>query len=71
MLLALSHPWHGVGQRAFRALPELLAALREAGLRAVAAQEPATSTDPAHPPRHLVLLAERTGRRTRNRGTSG
>lgn len=71
MLLALAHPWHGVGQRAFRNLSDLLAALREAGLRAVAAQEPASSADPAHPPRHLVLLAERTGKRARNRGTSG
>ena len=74
MLLALAHPWHGVGQRAFRALPDLLAALREAGLRAVAAQEPGAEgapADPAQPPRHLVLLAERTGGRRPNRGTGG
>jgi SAM-dependent methyltransferase len=72
MLLALAHPWHGVGQRAFRSLPELLAALREAGLRAVAAQEPEPATDPSGVPHahHLVLLAERTGKRGPNRGTS-
>jgi len=74
MVLSVGHPWHGVGQRAFRSLPELLAALREAGLRAVAAQEPDaddTQTSPNPHARHLVLLAERTGRRGPNRGTSG
>jgi SAM-dependent methyltransferase len=74
LVLALVHPWHGVGQRAFRALPDLLAALREAGVRAVAALEPEPEPAPnaAQPPaRHLILLAERTGRRGPNRGTSG
>jgi len=75
LVLALAHPWHGVGRRAFRSLPDLLAALREAGLRAVAADEPGAEgapPDAASAGRHLVLLCERSGgRRPPNRGTSG
>jgi hypothetical protein len=55
-------------------LPSLLAALRSAGLRLVDAVEPeSTPVTPEEKPepRYLVLLAERTGRRARNRGTRG
>jgi len=76
MVLALEHPWREVQGAAPHAvlatLPALLAALRTAGLRLVEAAEPkpggtVAGENPAL--RHIVLLAERVGRRTRNRGT--
>jgi hypothetical protein len=79
IVLAIGHPWRRVPDGAsphpaLATLPSLLAALRSAGLRLVDAVEPESM--PATPeekpePRYLVLLAERTGRRVRNRGTRG
>lgn len=79
IVLAIGHPWRRVPDGAsphpaLATLPSLLAALRSAGLRLVDAVEPEST--PATPeekpePRYLVLLAERTGRRVRNRGTRG
>ncbi|MEX2206197.1 MAG: methyltransferase domain-containing protein [Myxococcota bacterium] len=79
IVLAIGHPWRRVADGAsphpaLATLPSLLATLRAAGLRLVDAVEPEST--PATPeekpePRYLVLLAERTGRRARNRGTRG
>jgi len=79
IVLAIGHPWRRVPDGAsphpaLATLPSLLAALRSAGLRLVDAVEPEStpSTPEEKPePRYLVLLAERTGRRARNRGTRG
>jgi SAM-dependent methyltransferase len=79
IVLAIGHPWRRVPDGAsphpaLATLPSLLAALRSAGLRLVDAVEPEstpTTPDEKPEPRYLVLLAERTGRRTRNRGTRG
>jgi SAM-dependent methyltransferase len=79
IVLAIGHPWRTVPDGAtphpaLASLPALLAALRSAGLRLVDAVEPAAvaaEADAKPEPRHLVLVAERTGRRTRNRGTRG
>jgi len=78
MVLALEHPWReaqdGVVPHAVLAtLPALLTALRNAGLRLVDAAEPkpgGTFAGERPALRHIVLLVERIGRRTRNRGTS-
>ncbi len=78
VVLAITHPWRtpsdsATPHPALANLPALLAALRTSGLRLVDAAEPQTASDtPSEPPppRSLVLVAERTGRRTRNRGTS-
>lgn len=77
LVLGLAHPWGAARDAAthpsLASLPALLAALRGAGLRLVAADEPrvgAASAD-TQAPQHLLLLAERTGKRGRNRGTSG
>jgi len=79
IVLAIGHPWRSVPEGAtphpaFASLPALLACLRSAGLRLVDAAEPVCGSAAAaekSEPRHLVLVAERTGRRTRNRGTRG
>jgi SAM-dependent methyltransferase len=72
-VLALEHPW---GVRAPAAgplagLPELLDALRAAGLRLIDAAEPEPPGAPkGERPHYLVIAAERTRKRPRNRGTS-
>lgn len=79
IVLAIAHPWRTAEDGAtlhpaLASLPALLASLRSAGLRLVDAAEPpadSTATPDTAAPRHLILVAERTGRRTRNRGTSG
>ncbi len=79
IVLAIGHPWRTVpdgatSHPALASLPALLAALRSAGLRLVDAAEPesaAVAPEEKPEPRYLVLVAERTGRRTRNRGTRG
>ena len=80
VVLALGHPWRpptdgATPHSALATLPALLGALRSAGLRLVDAVEPgsgvAATTCEQPAPRYLVLVAERIGRRTRNRGTSG
>ena len=79
MILALEHPWReardgGAPHAVLASLPALLAALRSAGLRLIDAAEPkpcGTVAGERPAPRHIVLLVERIGRRTRNRGTSG
>ena len=79
IVLALGHPWRSIPDGAtphpaLATLPSLLAALRSAGLRLVDAAEPVSAPiapDEKPEPRYLVLVAERTGRRTRNRGTRG
>jgi len=69
---AIEHPWRAPQKGSLGNLPELLAALRSAGLRVVEAAEPTPPGAPADErPHHLVLAAERVGRRPRNRGTSG
>jgi len=78
IVLAISHPWRtlpdgAAPHPALASLPSLLAALRSAGLRLVDAAEPSpevTAEGGTPEPRYLVLVAERTGRRTRNRGTT-
>jgi hypothetical protein len=78
-VIAIGHPWRSTPDGAaphpaLATLPSLLAALRSAGLRLVDANEPLsvpTAPDEKPEPRYLVLVAERTGRRTRNRGTRG
>jgi SAM-dependent methyltransferase len=77
IVLALEHPWREAHEGAaphavLASLPALLAALRTAGLRLVEAAEPkpgGTVAGERPALRHIVLLAERVGRRTRNRGT--
>jgi SAM-dependent methyltransferase len=77
MVLAISHPWRTLPDGtmphpALASLPSLLAGLRSAGARLVdAAESPScpTAAGEKWEPRYLVLVAERTGRRTRNRGT--
>jgi len=79
VVLVFAHPWHGeragaAPHPALATLPALLATLRVAGLRLVDAAEPepiAAVAGQKKDARHLILVAERTGRRTRNRGTSG
>lgn len=79
VVLAIAHPWRATAagatpHPALASLPALLASLRSAGLRLVDAAEPVGDPGASSEPpesRHLVLVAERTGRRTRNRGTSG
>jgi len=71
-VLAIEHPWRAPQKGPLGSLPELLAALRSAGLRVVEAAEPTPPGAAADErPHHLVLAAERVGRRPRNRGTSG
>ena len=72
-VLALEHPWRGSAAKGpLGSLPELLAALRAAGLRLIEAAEPTPpGAAEGERPHHLVLAAERVGRRPRNRGTSG
>ncbi len=78
LILVFAHPWHGVRDGVaphpgLATLPALLATLRASGLRLVDAAEPepvAVAAGEKPGARHLVLVAERTGRRTRNRGTS-
>jgi 2-polyprenyl-3-methyl-5-hydroxy-6-metoxy-1,4-benzoquinol methylase len=72
LVLALPHPW---GEQAtggpFASLAELLDALRAAGLRLIDAAEPEPPGAPRGTrPHHLVIAAERTSKRPRNRGTS-
>jgi SAM-dependent methyltransferase len=71
-VLALEHPWRSDAPAGpFSSLPALLAALRSASLRLVDAAEPAPPGAPkGERPHHLVISAERIGRRPRNRGTS-
>jgi hypothetical protein len=79
IVLVIGHPWRTLPEGAtphpaLASLPALLAGLRSAGLRLVDAAEPPSGASTAaekSEPRYLVLVAERTGRRTRNRGTSG
>jgi SAM-dependent methyltransferase len=79
LVLVIGHPWRTLPDGAtphptLASLPALLAVLRSAGLRLVDAAEPPSGSAAAgqkSEPRHLVLVAERTGRRTRNRGTGG
>lgn len=79
IVIVIVHPWRGVAggavaHPALASLPSLLASLRGAGLRLTDAAEPepiAVAGKDSPGPRHLLLVAERTGRRTRNRGTSG
>src|SRR5262249_38164072 len=72
LVLAIEHPWRAhapVGP--FASLPALLAALRAAGLRLIDAAEPEPPGAPrGERPHHLVIAAERTRKRPRNRGTS-
>jgi SAM-dependent methyltransferase len=74
LVLALEHPWRREGPAPagpFSSLPALLAALRAAGLRLVDAAEPEPpGSAKGERPHHLVIAAERTSRRPRNRGTS-
>ena len=79
IVLVIGHPWRTLPDGTtphptLASLPALLAGLRSAGLRLVDAAEPPSGSVPVgekSEPRYLVLVAERTGRRTRNRGTSG
>jgi SAM-dependent methyltransferase len=74
MVLALEHPWRaGASPKLgpFASLPAFLAALRSAGLRLIDAAEPEPpGAEKGEPPHHLVIAAERTSKRPRNRGTS-
>lgn len=78
LVLAIEHFWRTDADVAkphptLASLPALLASLRSAGLRLVdAAESPSAEATPDVRPesRYLVLVAERVGRRTRNRGTS-
>jgi SAM-dependent methyltransferase len=72
-VLAIEHPWRGSARKGpLASLPELLAALRAAGLRLVEAAEPTPpGASAGERPHHLVLSAERVARRPRNRGTGG
>ena len=73
-VLALEHPWQAAAKPRsgpLGSLPALLAALRAAGLRLVEAAEPVPPGAPEERPHHLVVSAERTSKRRRNRGTSG
>ncbi|HTO70009.1 MAG TPA: methyltransferase domain-containing protein [Myxococcota bacterium] len=72
-VFAIEHPWRRDGAHGpFAGLPELLGALRTAGLRLVDAAEPKPpGAAPGERPHHLVLSAERVAKRPRNRGTSG
>jgi 2-polyprenyl-3-methyl-5-hydroxy-6-metoxy-1,4-benzoquinol methylase len=73
LVLAIEHPWRTPSAKGpLASLPELLAALRAAGLRLVEAAEPVPpGASPGERPHHLVLSAERTSKRPRNRGTRG
>ena len=74
LVLALEHPFRAdvrARHDALSSLPLLLAALRAAGLRLVDAAEPVPpGAAKGEAPHHLVIAAERTSRRPRNRGTS-
>lgn len=74
LVVALEHPWrreHLSRPGPFASLPALLGALRAAGLRLVEAAEPEPPGAPkGESPHFLVIAAERTSRRPRNRGTS-
>ena len=74
IVIALEHPWRAASNARlgpFSSLPALLGALRAAGLRLVDAAEPEPAgADQGEPPHHLVIAAERTSLRPRNRGTS-
>ena len=72
LVLALEHPWRAEAQKGpLASLPALLGALRNAGLRLIDAAEPAPpGAPPGERPHHLVIAAERTRLRPRNRGTS-
>ena len=73
LVLALEHPWRAQpkpNSGPLGSLPALVAALRAAGLRLVDAAEPAPPGAPGAQPHHLIVSAERTSRRPRNRGTS-
>jgi 2-polyprenyl-3-methyl-5-hydroxy-6-metoxy-1,4-benzoquinol methylase len=74
IVLALEHPWRGDVRGKpgpLTSLASLLGALRAAGLRLSDAAEPEPPGAPkGEPPHHLVIAAERTSKRPRNRGTS-
>jgi SAM-dependent methyltransferase len=73
LILALEHPWRAPARAnsgPLGSLPALLAALRAAGLRWVEAAEPVPPGAPGDRPHHLIVSAERTSKRPRNRGTS-
>jgi SAM-dependent methyltransferase len=74
LVLALEHPWRGDARATpgpLSSLPSLLAALRAVGLRLIDAGEPEPPGAPkGGRPHHLVIAAERTSKRPRNRGTS-
>jgi SAM-dependent methyltransferase len=74
MVLAFEHPWRAAARPTpgpFASLPALLGALRAAGLRLVDAAEPEPPGAPMDErPHHLVVAAERSSKRPRNRGTS-
>jgi SAM-dependent methyltransferase len=72
-VLALEHPWRAQPGAAgpLASLPALLGALRGAGLRLIDAAEPAPpGAGAGERPHYLVIAAERTRKRPRNRGTS-
>ena len=66
----LARPTRSPNSGPLGSLPALLAALRAAGLRLVEAAEPAPPGAPGERPHHLIVSAERTSKRPRNRGTS-
>jgi SAM-dependent methyltransferase len=73
LVLALEHPWRAGAKPnsgPLGSLPALVAALRAAGLRIVEVAEPAPPSAPGTQPHHLIVSAERTAKRPRNRGTS-
>jgi SAM-dependent methyltransferase len=72
LVLAIDHPWRTQAPAGpFASLPALLGALRAAGLRLIDAAEPEPPGAPrGERPHHLVISAERTRKRPRNRGTS-
>jgi SAM-dependent methyltransferase len=71
LVLALEHPWRSAQPGPLASLPSLLGVLRAAGLRLIDAAEPEPPGAPkGERPHHLVIAAERTSKRPRNRGTS-
>lgn len=72
LVLAIEHPWRAPAPAGpLASLPALLGALRGAGLRLIDAAEPEPPGAPrGERPHHLVIAAERTRKRPRNRGTS-